>query len=334
MKTDLNFLELKFIVKELQDCVGSRVSKVYDPDGILLHLHKSGVGKFLLRISNHVVWLASSKPESPATPSQLCKVLRKYIEGKKLISIEQLGSERIFQLRLETQKETFFLIAELFANGNIILTDGDKKIVTAREMRAWKDREIKRGLIYSPPPSKKNLFELNEQDIVNDEKKLASLGFGKLLAKEIIARGGDFKAYKSVIKSKFSPRTYSDGMVSPFKLSQYAEQGKISQSFSELLDVKPEEKEPVDTFFEKKKAKLQEIISLQLKSAEELEKKSAETQVIGETIYEHYQELNDLLSELKKISKKHSLQDMKKKLKGHTKIKDINSKTHDIIVEI
>jgi len=340
MKTELNFLELHFLVDELQDIVGARVDKIYEPDSFLLQIHKSGAGKSFVRISSNVIWRAKEKPAAPETFSGLCGSMRRFLEGKKIAKIEQLGSERIVQITFETQKETFYLFVELFQNGNIILTDAARKILGAKEERAWKDREIKRGLNYVAPPAKKDLFELKAVDILAEEKALASVGFGRLLAREIIARGGDFKAYQSLLKEKPSPRAYSDGELSAIKLAQYSEDGTPFSSFSELIDAKlphvllAKKVSGVQKAFESKKSKLQEIIDMQSKNISSLETDAIELQRKGELIYEHYQELKDLLEELNKIKAKFSLQDMKAKLKDHAKIKDLNPKTSDVVVDI
>ncbi len=338
MKAELNFLELHFLVQELQSCIGSRVDKIYEPDGFLFQLHKSGMGKLFLRITGSVIWLSKTKPISPESISSLCAIFRKYLEGKKLTSIEQLGSERVVLCTFQTQKETFSLFVELFAKGNIILTDSNKKILAALEERKWKDREIRRGLEYVPPPAKKNLFELKE--IPADEKSLAMLGFGKLLAREIIARGGDFRAYQSLLNEKLSPRAYSDGELSPIMLLQFKESGESFPSFSDLVDsklsvsIQSQKSERIRKSFEAKKAKLQEVIDLQSRSIAALEKDAVELQRKGELIYEHYQELQEILEEVKRMKEVASLQEVKAKLKGHAKIKDLNPKTSDVVVEI
>jgi predicted ribosome quality control (RQC) complex YloA/Tae2 family protein len=246
--------------------------------------------------------------------------------------LEQLGSERIARFTFQTQKETCYLYVELFSNGNIILTNDVMKILFAREERAWKDREIKRGLIYELPPAKQDVFALKE--VPEDEKSLAALGFGKLLAKEIVARKGDFK---SLFKEKLSPRFYSDGELSPIKLVQYKEAGESFPSFSELIDAKlsrvPEQPR-VSKAFEAKKAKLQDVIDMQSKNIERMEKDALEFQRKGEIVYEHYQELKDILEELNKAKAKFSLQEIKAKLIGHAKIKDLNPRTSDVLIEL
>ena len=334
MKTEMNFLELHFLVQELQSLVGARVDNVYEPNGLLFQLHKSGAGKFFLRIADTAMWLAKDKPVAPDSFSGLCGSLRRYLEGKKLTSVEQLGSERVVQFTFETLKDKFFLFVELFQKGNIILTDKNKKILSAKEERAWRNRDIKRGLEYFAPPAQQNLFEI--KDLPKDEKSIASLGFGKLLAREILARGD----FKSLLKEKLSPRAYSDGELSAIKLVQYSEEGEKFPSFSELIDAKlssvflSRKQTGLTKAFESKKAKLQEIIRAQEANIVSSEKEAVELQRKGELIYEHYQELKDLLEELNKIKAKFSLQDMKAKLKGHAKIKDLNPKTSDIVVEL
>ncbi len=334
MKTELNFLELNFLVQELQSLVGARVDNIYEPDGFVFQFHRSGSGKLFLRVTDKVLWLSKSKPLAPESVSGLCGALRRHLDGKKLTKLEQLGSERIVLLTFETQKEKCFVYVELFSKGNIILTDGVLRILGAKEERAWKDREIRRGLQYVPPPAKINLFEA--KDLPKDEKSLATLGFGKLLAREIIERGDT----KSLFKEKISPRAYSDGELSAIKLIQYKEEGEKFQSFSELIDarlstaVKDARVERIRKSFDAKKAKLQEVIDMQSKGISAQEKNAVELQRKGELIYEHYQELKDVLEELNKAKAKLSLQEMKAKLKGHAKIKDLNPKTSDVVIEL
>lgn len=331
MKDEFNFLDVHHMVNELQVLVGARLNKVYQPDGLLLQFHKSGEGKFLLRVSGSVLWLTESKPLMPEKLSGLCAKLRKHITGKKLTKLEQFGSERIVKFVFETQKETYFLIIELFAKGNVILTDENLKILSAFEERSWKDREVRRGKQYELPPQKANLFELTE--LPKTEKELATLGFGKLLAKEILARGGGVKGYKSLLAEKPSPRKYGEER-SPIVLKQFKEAGQPAESFSKLVDevfgVEREEQVKSEALskFEKKRQKLLDVIKMQSKTVESLEKKAADAQVIGEAIYEHFQDCQSVLDEVKK---KKSAKDVKT---GHVTAKSFSAKTGDVQVEI
>lgn len=328
---EFNAFDVRCMVEELQQCVGSRINKIYEPDGVLFQLHKSGVGKFLLRVSGNVLWLTAHKPEMPKRLSRLCAKLRKHVEGKKLTALEQVNSERIVKLTLETQKETYYVFAELFGKGNIILADETGRVLIAKEERVWKDREIKQGVQYQLPPAKKDVFSLAKEDMVKDEKKLAVLGLGTLLAREVLARGGDVGAYQSLLKERCSPVLYSSGEFGAFPLKQLDGTPKKYESFSALVDelmgVSAEEQKEkrVDKAFEKKRQKLLEVIELQRQTGEKLEARAVELQRKGEAVYEHFQELSEVLAAIK---------GNKKPGVPHVEVKKVDRKTGKVLVKM
>lgn len=337
VKTDLNFLEVRFLVNEFAQLVGSRVNKIYESDGVLFALHKEGQKKFL-RMTSKVVWLTEKKPETDVV-SHMVSRLRSYLEGKRLSFVEQVGSERVIKFIFETKEERFVLIVELFGNGNLVLVDSEGKIVLAKEERAWRDREIRRGLIYSPPPKRIDLFHLSESDLPQNEKDIATLGFGKVLAKEIVVRGG-FTGYKAILSEPKSPRLYSDGELSPIVLKQYSEEGVPYETFSVLIDDQLSETlrkmrlERSKAGFVEKREKIEEVVLAQTKQLEKVEIQEKENQRRGELIYERYQEFEALLLELRKAREKFSWKEIQDKLKSHPIIKEIDPKTGDVVVEV
>ena len=62
-------------------------------------------------------------------PSVLSLKLRKYIRGKRLEKIAQLGIDRVVQLTFGVGESSFNLIVELYAQGNIVLTDNTYSIL-------------------------------------------------------------------------------------------------------------------------------------------------------------------------------------------------------------
>ncbi|HLF55187.1 MAG TPA: NFACT family protein [Candidatus Nanoarchaeia archaeon] len=355
MKTQLAALEVKYIVDELKQLEGSRVDKVYQPGGFLIQFHTKQ-GKILLRIEKNLLWITKSKPETPETITGICRMLRNCLEGKKLIKIEQLNGERIIRMEFATQKDTYYLYIELFANGNLIITDKDK-ILAAVEERAWKDRAIKKGLQYTLPPSKLDITKLQKENFETKEpisKHLAQTGFGKLYANELCQRSGInpettkltkeqldklFAEYKKLLTDKTGAHVYLDGEIVPVKLEHYKD-GKKYPSFSEAIDAnfattaETQKTERKKQSYLAKKERIDNLIALQEKSVKKLEKDAIENQRKGELVYEHYQELKEILEELNKAKAKFSLQEIKAKLQGHSKIKDVNPKTSDVIVEI
>lgn len=336
MKIELNFLELHFLTGELQECIGARVDNIYGKDFLIIQLHKTGAGKTCLNITKNLVWLSDKRAETQETTG-FCTQIRKLLKGKKITAIDQPGSERIIKITLKTQRETTHAYIELFSNGNLVVTDEKNKIIAAKEERKWKDREIRRGSEYALPPQKNDLFSLKE--IPDDEKEIANLGLGRLIAREIKARGGGIKAYKELLNEKLNPKSYPDGEISPIRLAQYPD-GESHKTFSELINKKFSEMPAQGTEtehekeFSRKKEKISEIVKIQAKTAEGADKEAAELQFKGELIYKHYQELKDVLEELNKAKTKLSLQEIREKLKGHPKIKKVEPRTGEITIEI
>ncbi len=357
MKAQLAALEVHYLAQELQTLVESRVNKIYQPDGFLFQFYKQG--KLLLRIERNALWTTATKPATPQTPPGFCKILRKRLEGKKLTSLEQLDGERIVKMTFATLAETFHLYAELFSTGNLIVTTADDIIIAALDERAWKHRTIKKKEQYKTPPSKTNILTLQRGDFnfaITDtvSKYLAQLGFGKLYAHELCYRASIkpdakrltddkrdslYKAYTNILADTSGAHVYPDGEITPFKLA-HKEDGQPFETFSQAIDSKfaqnaPEQQEEkINTVYLAKRDKIETKIRLQEESATKQEEEAAVNQRKGELVYEHYQELKDILTELNKALKTHPLHEVQLKLKGHPTIKDINPKTKDVTVEL
>ena len=86
--------------------------------------------------------------------------------------------------------------------------------------------------------------------------------------------------------------------------------------------------------YEKKIKKTNEVLERQRKTLQELQQSIDDNPKKGELIYEKYAVIDEILKEINKARKKYSWKDIKKKLKGHKIIKDINEKEGKIIVEL
>ena len=167
MKNRFTTLDLVCELRELRRrLVGMRVNQVYDVDSrtYLLRLHKSlgaagsvkkeeeeGTKAVLLIESGARIhatqfeWpkviLLERKDfipvylmtflflfQSPA-PSGFAMKLRKHLNNKRLESAEQLGADRVVDLRFGTGDAAHHLILELYDRGNLVLTDCEYKIL-------------------------------------------------------------------------------------------------------------------------------------------------------------------------------------------------------------
>ena len=108
-------------------------------------------------------------------------------------------------------------------------------------------------------------------------------------------------------------------------------------SFSEALDyyftkeVKLIKKELPH---EKQINELKRIIEEQKVNMENLRNKETANRKKAEVIYNNYNTLKEILDEINKASKKHSWQEIKKKLKGHKLVKDVDIIEKRVVVDI
>ena len=160
--------------------LGARIEKVYQPerDEIILQMRSFEGGKRLLinaGSNNARIGFCDIPKENPQNPPMFCMLLRKYLQGAKLVEIEQADFDRIAFLGFETRDEMGFecrryLIAELMGKySNLIFADGDKKIITAlRTTNLSFDsvRQLIPGMVYELPATQD---KINPRHVTHEE---------------------------------------------------------------------------------------------------------------------------------------------------------------------
>lgn len=151
--------------------VGNRVEKVHQPsrDEIVLHLRgRNGARKMLIcvRPDSPRVHFTSRAPENPDKPPMLCMLLRKYLTGALVSSIEQCGLDRVLAIGFDATNEIgdrihLSLYIEIMAkHSNAILVGGDGKVIdSVKRIDASKSsyRVILPGAAYVLPPQQDKL---------------------------------------------------------------------------------------------------------------------------------------------------------------------------------
>ena len=196
-------LELRRVVKEFQeDWVDARVRKSYQPqrDVVVLRLGRKGGGTGDLTIATgRRFYISMRSREMPTQPSGFAMVLRKHLNNARLIAIEQLGFDRSIELTFEHGGGRPRLIVESFRDGNIMLLDSDGVIIRPLIHATYKDRTLRAGMDYTPPPIREdptNMTQAHLADILSKSSAglvatLASrAGFGGPLAREIVELTG------------------------------------------------------------------------------------------------------------------------------------------------
>ena len=165
---------------------GGRISKIAQPeaDELLLTI-KSKVGNFRLLLSASaslpLVYLTETNKPSPMTAPNFCMLLRKHINGGRILSITQPSLERILRFEIEHLNEMGdlcrkYLIVEIMGkHSNIIFcTDTDQIIDSIKHVSAQISsvREVLPGRDYFIPDTQEKANPL----LIDESSFIALIG--------------------------------------------------------------------------------------------------------------------------------------------------------------
>lgn len=132
----------KNILIELNNnLINARIEKIYVPtkNDIFLCFHTKNRDNLKLLISidanNARIHFSNSMKENPSKAPQICMILRKHLQGAKLLSISQYGLDRVITFKFENINELGdlvqkSLVVELMGKySNVILIDDKEKII-------------------------------------------------------------------------------------------------------------------------------------------------------------------------------------------------------------
>ena len=149
----------------------ARVDRITQPERDTVYLvfrTRDGIKRLIINASSDSprISLTGELPENPAAPPMFTMLLRKYLSGARVDSVRQTGFERIAVIAF-TGRDDFNetrdlrLVCEIMGkNSNIILTDGDGKIIGAlrtADLSETVRRRIMPGLAYVLPPAQDKL---------------------------------------------------------------------------------------------------------------------------------------------------------------------------------
>lgn len=136
----MNTADVAAEVKCLRKLIGMRCSNVYDisPKTYLFKLMnssgvtESGESEKVLLLMESGVRLHTTEyvRDKSNTPSGFTLKLRKHIRTKRLEDVRQLGYDRIVLFQFGLGAHAHYVILELYAQGNILLTDSEFTVLT------------------------------------------------------------------------------------------------------------------------------------------------------------------------------------------------------------
>lgn len=174
---------LNQLTKEIADVVvGGRVDKIHQParETVVVSMRAKGGNSKLLfsaSASNPRIHFTTLPQDNPKSPPMFCMLMRKHLTGAKLLSVEQLGLDRVVHFRFETTNElgdrvVLTLAAEIMGrHSNVILVDQDNRIIDAVKRvtdEMSRVRPVLPGMSYTlaPAPKRLSLFTDTPAQIV------------------------------------------------------------------------------------------------------------------------------------------------------------------------
>ena len=188
----------KAITSELQQLIGGRIDKVYEPDKntILIGFYLNG-SNYALNIStnsqNYRLHLTTHPKPNPKTALNFCMLLRKNLIGLRIKNIIATNLERVITIEFEGFDDiddiiTKKLIIELMGRHcNIILVDENNIIIDSLRHIYSSTNELTRDIIphvkyIYPSTNKLNFLEVSN---FNDFSSKLNLDFNKTLVSNL-----------------------------------------------------------------------------------------------------------------------------------------------------
>lgn len=157
MKLGLTSLDLLVIVKELNSAlISARIENVYQlEDGsFLIRLHtRSGQANIIVELGRRLN-ITNFKYPIPEKPSPPAASLRRYLSSARIESFGQVDFDRILYMDVSRGEEKLRVYFEFFGDGNAVVADQSGRIKYALSYKEMKDRTIKYGIEYMPPPQR------------------------------------------------------------------------------------------------------------------------------------------------------------------------------------
>jgi predicted ribosome quality control (RQC) complex YloA/Tae2 family protein len=174
LKLSLTSIDLLAILRELKSIlISTRIENVYNLDdwGFLFRLHGPGGNLDLLLELGRRLNITTFKYPLPPSPSPHAMNIRRLLSSAIIKSIEQVDLDRIACLTVEKSGRVLNVYLELLGEGNVIITDESGKILYALRQKTMRDRSVRTGVMYRPPPARgESIYSSPKIDEIRSEK--------------------------------------------------------------------------------------------------------------------------------------------------------------------
>jgi len=183
---ELSGLEVLALLKEIDVALqGTYINNIYSFGASqLLRMRKSETPDVWLVVSpKKGAWISASVSERAET-TEFTSRLRGELERARFSGAEAIDLDRVFKLSFEDGGARK-LILELMPPGNVIVVDGDGRVVLAQQEVRSPGRRVVRGEAYQPPrQSRISPLDISEAEVarVRKEEETAGRAIGRHVA--------------------------------------------------------------------------------------------------------------------------------------------------------
>ena len=249
----LDGIAISCLVYELSNVlVNGRIDKIHQPEAdeiIFAVRNHGGAYKLLLtaNASHPRLHLTNKAKNNPMTPPLFCMVMRKHIQGGRILSISQPDFERVVHIQIEAMNEMGDMVGKTLTieimgkHSNIILTDENGTILDSVKRVSFDTssvRQVLPGRMYVTAPSqnKRNplllsrdefniLLSQNENSQIQKTLYMSYTGISPEASSEIVHRANvDASAFVGMLSSADKNAVYSefDKLVKQIRCEDYA----------------------------------------------------------------------------------------------------------------
>lgn len=342
-KQGMSGVDVRAEVSELAAKLPLWIGKIYQYNNTSFGFRLNGEEKarYLFYCETGVrAHLVTELPPAPKNPSGFSMYLRKYIEGGKVLSIRQKGIERVIFIEIGKGVNEYYLIIELFDEGNLILTDKNFVILNALIQHRFRDRDIIAGAVYErdvKSPEELTYEEFAEKITAEDSDVVRALAkrllLGGVTAEEICNASGISKSMPARFANEAQLRPIYRAMTAWFETLSNTDavidsKGAFpcASSMREPIARYPTFSLALEAYYPKFEKKAAEEAKVKLSAKERIrqqqeqaivsfEKKAALATEASEIIYGHYGEVKETIDVLAAASRKMSWQEISAVLK-------------------
>ena len=364
-KKDMSAMDIMAMADELnEELSGAFISKIFHRENgdVLIRFNTKNGRRDLLIRPGKWIFLTENSGENPMTASHFAMLLRRHIDNARVKGITQVGFERIVEIHL-FRGEDYYLYAELFSTGNLVLCNSSKTIRAVIKMGRWKDRVLRPNENYRPPPSRIESIDVDAERVMEIMKESSSdavrtlitrfnLGpsFGEetairagiekgLAARDITPEqcesiAGNIQGLLEEIRERRGPNLVFDGEeiidACPVELRRYdGLRREHTQTFSAAIEryvaAMPEEVRP-----NPEAERIRRQITTQRETLARYEEEAELYKAMADYIYENYASFHRLLAILREKWEGLTLPEFRKWLAGEDLLSGLNPKEKTI----